>query len=206
MRIVPIQNAQIIDLTGQSFGRLRVLGFVGCGKHREARWLCVCECGSEYETSGNNLRKGHTRSCGCLHADVVAKHNACFSPEYRAWDAMKSRCRNPKNKHFAHYGGRGISICARWLSSFENFFADMGNRPSAKHSLDRIDNDGNYEPSNCRWATSTTQIRNRSNSVRLSVNGEYLTQAEMSERFGIPFSTLRARIARGWSIERSIVP
>jgi hypothetical protein len=131
--------------------------------------------------------------------------NGRASPEYNAWSGMKSRCINPNVKSFHRYGSRGIRVCDRWLNSFENFLDDMGPRPSPQHSLDRYpDNDGNYEPGNCRWATIEEQAGNRSNSGIVSFSGEKLTVRELSRRTGIPYPRLKNRIARGWPIERAI--
>lgn len=116
-----------------------------------------------------SLRSGHTQSCGCYFLEVCHERNLThgatregrFSPEYQSWVGMIARCENPRKQHWAHYGGRGIRVCARWRKSFEAFFADMGRKPAPNHSIDRIDVDGNYEPGNCRWATQAEQIKNR---------------------------------------------
>jgi hypothetical protein len=128
------------------------------------------------------------------------------TPEYTAWVNMISRCENPKLKHFAIYGGRGIRVCERWRDSYENFLADMGRRPSSGHSLDRIDGDGNYEPGNCRWATYTEQQRNRGNNVRVTIGGESMTLPEWEERTGIGRSTIKQRIAAGRSESELLAP
>lgn len=147
-----------LDLTDMTFGELRAARFVsGRG------WLCECSCGGEKTVRGGALTSGNVISCGCranlsLHS---VTHGMTGQAEYIAWKAMKARCLNPNHKSYAGYGGRGISICKEWECSFENFFRDMGFRPSELHSVDRIDNDGNYEPSNCRWATKAEQTRNR---------------------------------------------
>lgn len=144
------------DITGLEFGRLTALRCVGNG-----RWLCRCECGNEKLIYGGHLRAGMTESCGCGPQVCRVTHNLSHSPEYRAWDNARERCRNPNNRKFPIYGARGISVCERWANSFDNFIADMGRKPSPSHSLDRIDNNGNYEPGNCRWATGEQQNRNR---------------------------------------------
>lgn len=158
----PIKSHKFIELTGQRFGRLVVLrregkGPIGTG----ILWRCMCDCGNETIVSGGNLRSKHTQSCGCYHSEVIVKHGQYLTSEYTAWYHMKQRCYNPKCKHFNHYGGRGITVCERWLENFSNFFADMGNKPTPAHSIDRINNELGYSPDNCRWADKKTQASNR---------------------------------------------
>lgn len=165
--------ANRVDMAGQRFGRWLVVRFSHVNTGRMAYWLCICDCGNERITSGATLRRGQSKSCGCLQREIVAaiaRENFTThgqnpaqgpSPEYLAWINMISRCENPGLPRFPDYGGRGITICSRWRSSFEAFFADMGLRPSPRHSLDRKNNDGNYEPGNCRWATPSEQRNNR---------------------------------------------
>jgi hypothetical protein len=159
------------DLTGQIFGRLTVISRSVRDKNGFRTWLCRCECdGNERTYRVDALRFGKAKSCGCQRSitaiersvNVVHGHKAKgkISAEYRCWCKLRDRCNNPKNQDWVHYGFRGIKVCDRWMESFENFFADMGTKPTPKHSIDRINVDGNYEPSNCRWATHTQQMNN----------------------------------------------
>ena len=160
----------ILDLTGKKFGRLTVLRKDGRDRHGMRLWECACDCGKIIKTRKGALTSGRSKSCGCFNIEGriqrATKHGMHLSPEYTAWRHMIDRCKNIKNKHFDDYGGRGITVCERWHNSFENFYADMGPRPSQKHSIDRIDNNCGYEPSNCRWATATTQALNKRKQMR----------------------------------------
>ena len=129
-------------------------------------WVCKCDCGNTHTSRGSALRRGLAKSCGCLRMGLP-RHGMRNSREYKSWLAMKARCTNPNNKDYARYGGRGIVFCDSWLV-FENFYADMGDRP-ARMTLDRIDNDGNYEPGNCRWATDVQQAANRRKPVQKEI-------------------------------------
>jgi hypothetical protein len=158
------------DLAGERFGRWIVLRWAGKDKHRNALWLCRCDCGKERVVTSNSLRTGHTKSCGCLSREIAAqrqhKHGHARrneTPEYRTWKAMLTRCCNPHAPNYPDYGGRGITVCDRCRDSFGSFLEDMGEKPEPKHlySIDRINNEAHYEPGNCRWATWSEQMRNR---------------------------------------------
>jgi len=154
---------KVIDLTGQVFGRLTVVGFAGIGSNRSARWECICLCGAVVVINSATLRNGRTQSCGCYHKQLLRErntlHGLCKSTEYGSWSNMRKRCNRPNDPQYADYGGRGITVCEEW-ESFENFYKDMGPKPTPKHSIDRIDVNSNYEPSNCRWADRIVQARN----------------------------------------------
>ena len=149
-------RSNFIDITNHSFGRLFVKPYAG-----EGRWNCRCECGSSKIVLSGNLRKGATKSCGCLNKEVHVTHGMNRTPIYFIYHSMKSRCYNKNDKNYHNYGGRGIAVCDRWLESIENFVYDMGDKPTPSHSIDRIDNDGNYTPYNCKWSTPREQVLNR---------------------------------------------
>jgi hypothetical protein len=197
----------VIDLTGLRFGRLLVISRSSNSRRGLSRWRCACECGNRTIVQSGNLRTGHTQSCGCFHKERASAaktiHGGRYTPEYRVWSQMHGRCTQKKRKCFKNYGGRGISVCERW-NNFQNFLADMGMRPSPKHSIERNDNDGNYSPNNCRWATAKEQGRNKRTSRRFNIGGKMMTLGEAREKykaFGISYKVIHQRITRdGWPI------
>lgn len=205
-----------IPLAGKRFGRLVVIADLpsrreGADKKLTTFCLCDCDCGKQIETRNNGLTSGHTKSCGCYHSDVVSQNGTTHgcstrsrkTPEYSSWVYIYQRCHNPKHRSFAHYGGRGIRVCARWRS-FENFYADMGPRPRGT-SLDRWpDNNGNYEPSNCRWATQSEQKQNTRANHNITLNGHSMCVRAWERKLGFKINTVSRRLRNGWSVTRAL--
>lgn len=180
--------------------RWTVLGESGFDKHGFRKILCQCECGEKRTILKASFVTGRSMSCGCLQREIASlrftKHGEHGSRTYRCWDHMIQRCENRKNTRWIDYGGRGISVCERW-HDFENFLADMGQCPSG-HSIDRINNDGNYEPSNCRWSTYFQQAQNTRRSVFFELDGEKKTISEWARCYGLSEQALRYRVNKGW--------
>lgn len=199
-------GTRFIDLTGQKFGRLTVVS-LSLKDSKGTRWNCRCKCGRMTEVRMSNLKTGNVQSCGCLGRErqllAATTHGGSYKIEYHSWAGLRDRCENPNNKDYPRYGGRGIKVCKRWLK-FENFLDDLGDRPSPKHSIDRVDSNGNYCKENCRWATTKEQGNNRRNNVLLFYQGETKTVTEWSETVGIKMTTIHARLRRGWSVERAL--
>lgn len=157
---------RLIDITGQKFGRLTVICRAGYG-HKQATWHCICDCGNEKTTNGQNLRKGLTTSCGCYQkeraseeaAKTVRHGHGYGTPTYKSWQALRQRCENQKDKDYENYGAKGVKVCERW-QDFSAFLEDMGERPEGT-TIDRINPFGNYEPDNCRWADYFVQNNNK---------------------------------------------
>lgn len=202
--------ARFIDRTGIKYGRLTALRLFGKNKRGESLWECVCDCGNPKITVGSWLSSGETGSCGCWERESRHFHTLTHGMSrkknvvYAAWCRLRGRCLNKNSKDYPDYGGRGITVCERW-NDFTLFLADVGERPSPKHSIDRIDTNGNYEPGNCRWATPKIQSNNRRNIQRFDFRGESKTLTEWAESSGIQMRTLFARIYySGWSVERAL--
>jgi len=197
-----------VKIEGQTFGRLTVLMRAGSqdyGGSKKSLWLCACECGNTVEVVGSLLARGHTKSCGCLKKeaflDRVTTHGSTETREHRIWQAMRSRCRNESASGYSNYGGRGITVCERW-DSFEAFLEDMGTCP-ADHSIERIDVNGNYEPSNCIWADRITQARNTRANRNLTLNGETKCLKEWADDLGMDQASLRERLDK-WPLEKAL--
>jgi len=201
-----------LDLTGERFGKILVISRADPVQDKNGRdwprWLCECDCGKQKIIRQNNLKNGQTTSCGCIVAAIGRKHLSTHgksrTPEARTLANLKDRCLNPDAQGYEHYGARGITVCKRWQDSVEAFLEDMGPRPSPKHSIDRENVNGDYEPSNCRWATKEEQARNKTNNRFLEAFGQRKTCAEWCEEYGISKSTLSNRLRRGWEAERAI--
>ena len=200
---------KLIDLTGQKVNRLTVLRKADSDKYGHPRWLCRCECGNEVTVSGGDLRTGKAHSCGCWRKERMENLNKIHGHKkdrlYNIWARMKQRCENPKLHDYRHYGGRGIAVCDEW-QSFEPFYNwAMSNGYRDDLTIDRIDVNGNYEPSNCRWATMRVQANNKRRNHLITFNGETHTIAEWSRITGINKSTIRNRIALyGWNTEKAL--
>jgi len=199
---------QLEDLSGREFGFLRVVEEAGRTRLGLRLWRCVCVCGRETRRTGGDLKRRPNASCGCQHKRLAAEanrtHGGCKSPEYNSWCGMKERCNNPKHPRFHDYGGRGISVCQRWRESFAAFLADMGPKPTSKHTIEREDNDAGYGPENCRWATRAEQNNNTRSSRLVAHDGRTLTVAQWGEETGIRPGVIWFRLSRGWSAAEAL--
>lgn len=206
MRYPKNRKSRAEDLTGRRFGRYVVVRRV-TGSGSLLRWLCRCDCGTEKEVLGCHLRSGRIVSCGCWAADKArgrARHGLSNSATYRAWRSMLSRCFRENDTHYKHYGARGITVCNNWRHSFDAFLADMGQCPPGL-SLERDNNDGNYQPGNCRWATKVDQANNKRSNIRVRYAGECMTLKQLSQKCEVNYKALywRVRIAK-WPIEKAV--
>ena len=199
---------KFIDITGQVFGRLTVIERFIVDKKTQSKWLCACECGINCVVSGYNLRKGLSKSCGCLRKEMGGMnktHNMTNSKEYRTWRNMINRCYNKKVKCFSRYGAIGITVCDQWKTSFETFFSDMGKCPD-NFTIDRINPNAGYSPENCKWASTYEQNVNKRNTVFATINGVTKPVRTWCYELGMNYRMVRARIADyGWSPEDSIL-
>lgn len=208
----PIRRpGKIKDITGKRFGRLVVEG-IAPERSRTGKvlWRCRCDCGIVKEILGCNIKRGLSRSCGCGVIEAAhrpnpknRKHGFAGTWVYRVWSKMIDRCYNPSAKHYKDYGGRGIRVCDRWKLSIAAFYEDMGDRPTPQHKLERVANNGDYCPDNCRWATPKEQANNRRSSRVIEYNGEKLTLTAWADRFGINAQTLSRRLEMGWPLDEA---
>lgn len=204
----------IKDLSGRQFGRLTAVRFdhfhVKPSGQLSNIWACKCSCGGEKMVSSNGLIQGLTRSCGCIsrenphHLTHGCARVGRHTPEYACYKSMRYRCLNKNNPAYDRYGGRGITICSRWLNSFEDFLRDMGAKPSTAHSIHRVNNDGNYEPRNCIWGTEDDQNTAKRTTRNLMTRGKTLPLFMWSRKTGILPSTITARLKRGWSVHEAL--
>jgi hypothetical protein len=200
-------------LTGQRFGSLSPL-YPCCritknGDRSITQWVCLCDCGTSVVRNRDSLIGGKAISCGCKKGELNTTHG--MTPKgkplpkiYRAWLLMKNRCFNGKSKDYKYYGGRGIKVCDRWVSSFQNFYEDMGDPPSPQMTLDRINSNGDYSPSNCRWATRLTQSRNRRSTKMISYDGILISLPEFCEKYGLKYDSTKTALNRGKTPEQII--
>ena len=209
-RMAAMGTAQADDLTGMRFGKLIAVSSVPYFRHRKRGWVCKCDCGNTHTVATQLLKDGRVQSCGCLHRQPITG-SATFthghaprgkiSPTYITWENMKARCFNPRNNHYKDYGGRGITVCDRWLK-FENFLSDMGPKPFGL-SIERMNNNGNYEPSNCKWATRQEQAHNTRRNRWITFKGERLRFSEWAQRLGITYTSLYRRL-KLWPLDKAL--
>lgn len=197
------------DLTGKQYHRLTVIKAAA----RKGYWICECKCGSRKEIYGGNLRSGRTKSCGCLNREKVIGRNTKHGftsgeerdPLYAVWANMRRRCNDDHNKWYQRYGGRGIKVCKEWADDFDVFHSwAMDNGYKTGLTIDRIDNDGDYSPQNCRWASAKEQARNRSTNHKITAFGKTMLLSDWSIETGIKITTILERIRRGWSPEQAV--
>lgn len=201
-----------LDLVGQRFGRLVVLSKAEENSHGRTRFNCQCDCGNAKIAIGSLLNNGGVRSCGCLVSDAIREANTThghakngnISPTFRTWCSVIQRCTDKNGTGYKKYGAKGITVCDRWLNSFESFLADMGERPSSKYSIDRIDPRQGYYPENCRWATMKEQQNNRTNNRLITVDGQTKTLMQWSECLGMNHTSIIGRINRGMNLKDAV--
>lgn len=213
-----MKMAPFKDLTGSCFGKLTVVSRDRSpSKHAAARWECLCDCGKAIIARTDVLKRKGASFCRCIASEAVVLNatkighenkthghtiDGKYSGAYGSWMSMRNRCNYEKSNRYALYGGRGITVCERW-GSFENFLVDMGERPPGM-TIDRNDSDGNYEPSNCKWATQKTQQSNRRNNVNITANGSTNTKAEWIRLTGVSDYLITSRIKKGWTTEQAL--
>ena len=196
--------ATAIDMAGVVVNGITILAKMA-SMNGKVVWQCRCPCGTEFQAAGTYLRSGKAHGCNqCSKKRVIraiTKHGAIGTREYVTYSAMKSCCYNPKDKRYDRYGGRGITICSRWMESFNNFLSDMGQKPSKEHSIERLEVDKGYEPGNCIWATLSEQANNRSNNTRIEINSVTKNLTQWSRETGVCRTVILRRMKRGLSGE-----
>lgn len=205
-----LNDDELRVMPNAKFGRLTVVAQLPDRKNRQIQWDCQCECGKQTTALTTDLRRGHTRSCGCLRAAANKQGKTIHghasrgpkSPEYNSWNGMRNRCSNPKSKEYADYGGRGITFYDPWRS-FKRFLSDMGSQPKGT-SLGRVDNNGPYAPWNCRWETPTQQSLNRRSNIRITLDGIEKCASEWADEIGIKRTIVYDRLRAGWSHRRAL--
>jgi hypothetical protein len=200
-----------VNVVGEKFGDWEIIEELPSDKYGNRKVTARCKCGVEHHRFLNAIRSGTSRRCRkCTYYErggvSTGKHNLSHVPEYKVWCSMRERCYDKNNIGYENYGGRGIKVCDVWLGEdgFSNFIKDMGFRPSKTHQIDRINSNGNYTPSNCRWATQKEQARNRRSNKFLTIKGETKTLAEWAELSSFKYDTIKYRINHGWSAEDSV--
>ena len=182
------------DLSGQKFGKLTAIKVVGKSKKGESIWECLCDCGNITKSTCSNLKRGHTKSCGCYKKICCVTHHEANTRLYKIWKGIKNRCCNKRTPQYCDYGGRGITVCDQWLKNYINFRDwALANGYEDNLTIDRINNDGNYEPNNCRWVNNKIQSNNRRDNCFITYLGETLTISQWGDRLGIDATTIRAR-------------
>ena len=196
---------KIIDLTNMCFGKLKVISFAYC-KNKKSYWNCECSCGNKKVARSDSLKDGNLKSCGCLQFEHAIKtHDKSKTKLYRVFHSMKNRCYNEKDKNYKYYGEKGVKINEDWLNDFMSFYKwsyDNGYKDGL--TIDRIDVNGNYEPSNCKWITQEEQANNTTRNRNYEINGETLNITQLSKRYNINRNTLNYRLNQEWELEKAL--
>lgn len=211
------RGGKAIDITGRKFNRLTVIRRLGRDVWHQYFWECRCDCGQICSVRGHEIRSGRTKSCGCLWRESIILHNQTYThpkrphmpksprtPEHQVWSNMKQRCYNQNHARYKDWGGRGIRVCDEWLNSFQAFLSHVGLRPSPVHTVERINNNGDYEPGNVHWALPVDQARNRRDNRVIVFNGESKILGDWAKQYGLRFGCLHWRLKNGWPLDRAI--